>query len=146
VNEEGDGGQEAGALGSGAVWVVGWARLRWSAAGMRSISSDSQDLGVRVGVREVGRQSTASPIDARSSSPIPADWSLGGRKRPLPASDSFSKGGHQPVASSLHPRRSRPGKRGCLPRACRQWKCPQIVSVVENKLPCVFYYCRTYFS
>ena len=87
---------------------------------MRSISSDSQDLGVRVGVREVGRQSTASPIDTRSLSPIPADGSLGGRKRPLPASDSFSKGGHQPGASSLHPGRSLPGKRGCRPRACRQ--------------------------
>jgi hypothetical protein len=43
-----------------------------------------------------------------------------GRKRPLLASDSFSKGGHQPGASSSHPVRSRPGKRGCLPRARRQ--------------------------
>ena len=77
------------------------------------LPSDSQDLGVREGVIGVGRQSTASPIDARSFSPIPAHGSLGGRKRPLPSSDSFSKGGHQPGASSLHPGRSLPGKRGC---------------------------------
>jgi hypothetical protein len=61
---------------------------------------------MREGITGVGRQSTASPIDARSLSPIPADGSLGGRKRPLPASDSFSKGGHQPGASSLPSGRS----------------------------------------
>ena len=84
------------------------------------LPSDSQDLGVREGVIGIGRQSTASPIDARSFSPIPVDGSLGGRKRPLPASDSFSKGGHQSGASSVHPGRSLPGNRGCRPRACRQ--------------------------
>ena len=84
------------------------------------LPSDPQDLGVREGFSGVGRQSTASPIDAWSLSPIPADGSLGGRKRPLPASDSFSKGGHQSGASSVHPGRSLPGNRGCRPRACRQ--------------------------
>jgi hypothetical protein len=77
------------------------------------LPSDSHDLGVKEGVNGIGRQSTASPTDARPFSPIPADRSLGGRKRPLLASDSFSKGGHQPGASSSHPVRSRPGKRGC---------------------------------
>jgi hypothetical protein len=82
--------------------------------------SDPQDLGMREGITGVGRPSTASPIDACSLSPIPADGSLGGRKRPLPASDSFSKGGHQPDSSSLPSGRSLPGKRGCWPRACRK--------------------------
>ncbi len=85
--------------------------------------SEAWDLilrDAREGITGVGRQSTASPINACSLSPIPADGSLGGRKRPLPASDSFSKGGHQPDASSLPSGRSLPGKRGCLPRACRK--------------------------
>jgi hypothetical protein len=90
------------------------------ALGSTLSGSPSDPQGVREGVIGVGRQSTVSPSDSRSLSPIPADGSLGGRKRPLPARDSFSKGGHQPVASSLHSGRSLPGKRGCRPRACRQ--------------------------
>jgi len=53
----------------------------WALGSTLGSPSDPQDLGVRKGVIGVGRQSTASPIDARSLSPIPADGSLGGRKR-----------------------------------------------------------------
>ena len=35
----GEGGPEASVLGAGAVWVGGCARLHWSAAGLRSVSS-----------------------------------------------------------------------------------------------------------
>ena len=77
------------------------------------LSSDSHDRGVKEGANGVGGQSAVSPTDARPLSPIPADRSLGGRKRPLLASHFFSKGGHQSCASSSHPVRSRPGKRGC---------------------------------
>ena len=84
------------------------------------LPSDSQDLGVREGAIGEDRQSTASPIDARSLFPIPADGAPGGRKRPLPTSDSLPEGGHQPGASQLHQGRSLPGKRGRQPRACRQ--------------------------
>ena len=82
--------------------------------------SDPQDLGVREGAIGKYGQSTASPIDARSLSPILADGALGGRKRPLPASDSLPEGWHQPGSSHLHQGRSLPGKRGCGPRASRQ--------------------------
>jgi hypothetical protein len=84
------------------------------------LPSDSHDRGVKEGVNGVGRQSAASSTDALPFSPIPADRSLGGRKRPLLARDFFSEGRHQPGASSSHPVRSRPGKRGCLPQARRQ--------------------------
>ena len=84
------------------------------------LPSDSHDRGVKEGANGVGGQSAVSPTDARPLSHIPADRSLGGRKRPLLASHVFSNGGHQPCASSSHPVRSRPGKREGLPRARHQ--------------------------
>jgi ribonuclease HI len=84
------------------------------------LPSDSPDRGVKEGANGVGGQGAASTTVARPLSPIPADRSLGGRKRPLPASPSPSNGGHQPCASPSHPVRSRRGKRESLPRACRQ--------------------------
>ena len=84
------------------------------------LPSDSPDRGVKEGANGVGGQGAASTTVARPLSPIPADRSLGGRKRPLPASHFLSNGGHQPCASSSHPVRSRRGKREGLPRASRQ--------------------------
>ena len=85
------------------------------------LPSDSHDRGVKEGANGVGGQRAVSPTDARPLSPIPADRSLGGRKRPLLASHFFSNGGHQPCASSSHPVRLTPrsweseGSLGMLP-------------------------------
>ena len=84
------------------------------------LPSDSEYLGVKEGATGEDGHNIASPIDSRSLSPIPADGTLGGRKRPLQAIDSLPDGGHEPVDPHLHQGRSLPEKRGRRPRARRQ--------------------------
>jgi len=87
----GEEGPEARALGAGAVGVGGCARLRWSAAGMRSVSS-----------ARLRCARTLWTVSGRHQAPRPRD------RRPRPAR----------LLESLSPPADRP-RVPCLRRACR---------------------------